>query len=201
VTDYRAKNGGKGKIAARGDSRPHWGARTRSGIFEFLKNIRCDCVDNSLRWDIAKTTQLWQTLLDSIQMLPAASVTTNDMALAAQAVIADAGKDKQIFVGGIDGNDTCHPGLAGRQMVATARTLPSCHAWAMVAVLCSHRWPRQARNDSPSLFWQTVPSSCQRLTRTTLQRYAFGSQGYGLDRPRSNLDGNQLSSDPLLNPY
>jgi ribose transport system substrate-binding protein len=84
----------------------HTGAQGRAQGFHNVigrfPNIRL--VDETPgEWDVEKTTELWERLLDRHPNVRAAFFHNDEMALAAQRVIAKANKQKQIVVGGVDG--------------------------------------------------------------------------------------------------
>jgi ribose transport system substrate-binding protein len=137
VTSIVEKMGGRGQIARTGGQQGHTGAQGRhQGFLNVLKNYPDITVvdDEPGDWDTTKTAQIWQTLLTRYPNISGCFCDNDDMALAAQKVIADAGKDQQVFVGGIDGMTPAIQAIVDGKMVATARNSATrVHAWAMVA--------------------------------------------------------------------
>jgi ribose transport system substrate-binding protein len=70
-------------------------------------------------WDVAKTTWIWEDLLERYPNLRAAFFHNDEMALAALRVIAKANKEKQIMVGGVDGLVDACAAVARGDMVGT----------------------------------------------------------------------------------
>jgi len=153
------------------------------------KISRCDCVDNQPGdWDIAKRLSYGNPAGQASRCYRLLLLTRRYRL--GTGVIADAGKDKQIFVGGIDGMT---PAI---QAIATAK-------WSQRPQLC-HSCP--CLGDGPGAYAATVGLEqagmtyrslfCRRSvilsdvdSERRLQRYAWKLKAYGLGTaPRSNLD-------------
>src|SRR5262249_47661023 len=128
--------GGKGKIAHIGGQAGHTGAQGRhQGFTNVLKSYPDIKVvdDEPGDWNSAKTAAIWQRILNDHPDITGCFCDNDDMALAAQQVIAAAGKDRQVFVGGIDGMIPAIQAIVDGKIIATARNSATrVHAWAMV---------------------------------------------------------------------
>jgi ribose transport system substrate-binding protein len=83
-------------------------------------------------WDVDKTTRLWEGLLDRHPNVRAAFFHNDEMALAAQRVIAKAHKQKQIMVGGVDGLvDACAAVEHGDMVVTVMNPTGRIHSGAL----------------------------------------------------------------------
>jgi ribose transport system substrate-binding protein len=70
-------------------------------------------------WDVGKTTQIWEQVLERRPNVRAAFFHNDEMALAALRVIAKAHKQKQIMIGGVDGLVEACAAVARGEMVGT----------------------------------------------------------------------------------
>ena len=83
-------------------------------------------------WDVDKTTRLWEGLLERYPNVRAAFFHNDEMALAAQRVIAKAHKQKQIMVGGVDGLvDACAAVEHGDMVVTVMNPTGRIHSGAL----------------------------------------------------------------------
>lgn len=70
-------------------------------------------------WEVAKTTAIWERLLEEHTNIRAAFFHNDEMALAALRVIAKAHKQQQIMVGGVDGMVDACAAVARGELVVT----------------------------------------------------------------------------------
>ncbi len=139
VTTLVNRMQGKGQIVRIGGKRGHTGAQARGKGFHnivdrYVASGDIQIVDEEPGdWDTQKTAAIWQTLLNKYPDVSGAFHDNDDMALAAQKVIADAGKDKQIFIGGIDAMQPAIQAVVDGKLAATARNSAArVHGWSVV---------------------------------------------------------------------
>jgi ribose transport system substrate-binding protein len=83
-------------------------------------------------WDVGKTTQLWEELLDRHPNIRAAFFHNDEMALAALRVITKAQRQNQIMVGGVDGLvDACAAVSRGEIVVTVINPTGRIHSGAL----------------------------------------------------------------------
>jgi ribose transport system substrate-binding protein len=83
-------------------------------------------------WDVGKTTRIWESLLEEHPNIGAAFFHNDEMALAAQRVIAKARKQQQILVGGVDGLvDACAAVARGDMVVTVVNPTGRIHSGAL----------------------------------------------------------------------
>jgi ribose transport system substrate-binding protein len=83
-------------------------------------------------WDVGKTTQIWEDLLERHPNMRAAFFHNDEMALAALRVITKAHKQKQIMVGGVDGLvDACAAVTRGEMVVTVINPTGRIHSGAL----------------------------------------------------------------------
>jgi ribose transport system substrate-binding protein len=139
VNTLVTKMGGKGKIVRIGGKLGHTGAQARGQGFhnvidKYVTSNDIEIVDEEPGdWSTEKTAGIWKNLLNRYPDINGAFHDNDDMALAAQAVIADAGKDKQIFIGGIDAMQPAIEAVIDGRLAATARNSATrVHGWSVV---------------------------------------------------------------------
>ena len=139
VTALVDKMGGKGKIVHIGGKLGHTGAQARGQGFhnvidKYVASNDIQIVDEeSADWSPEKTTAIWQRLLKRYPDITGAFHDNDDMALAAQKVIADAGKSEQIYIGGIDAMQSSIQAVVDGKLAATARNSSTrVHGWSVV---------------------------------------------------------------------
>lgn len=139
VTTLVEKMGGKGKIVHIGGKLGHTGAQARGQGFhnvidKYVASNDIEIVDEEpADWSADKTTEIWQNLLKRHPDITGAFHDNDDMALAAQKVIADAGKADQIFIGGLDAMQPAIQAVVEGKLAATARNSSSrAHGWSVV---------------------------------------------------------------------
>jgi len=128
--------GGEGNIVMTQGALGHTGAQGRAkGFFSVVKNYpKIKVLDTSpADWDVAKTARLWEDLLTRFPKIDAAYFHNDDMALAAQKVMAGRHRTS-IKVGGCDAMPPALEAVLAGKMTATVRN-PSCriHGYAMIA--------------------------------------------------------------------
>ncbi len=146
------KMGGQGKIAQTWGRQGHTGAQGRAqGFYNILKNYpKIEIVDDQPGdWDVAHTTEIWQTLVKRHPDLNAAFLHNDDMALAARQVIEQAGMQHQVALGGVDAMVPAIQAVSDGRLLATARnSSPRIHGWAVLAgYYAATRGLDQARKD------------------------------------------------------
>jgi ribose transport system substrate-binding protein len=135
-----AKIGGKGSVAHIGGDPGHSGAQGRGVGFHnvFDPLVKSGAVkiveDQPANWDPNKAAALTQTFLTKYPDLVAIFYDNDDMAVPGQKAVADAGRDKTCFVGGLDAMPPAVQLVASGQLTATARNSANrVHAWSVVA--------------------------------------------------------------------
>jgi len=129
--------GGKGNIIMTQGSLGHTGAQGRAqGFHNVIKkypNIKV--LDESpADWDVNKVAQLWENLLNRYKKIDAAFFHNDDMALAGYQVIKNAGREKEIVIGGIDGMPPAVQAVLDGKLHATARNSAARIHWgALIA--------------------------------------------------------------------
>ncbi|MHB8626550.1 MAG: sugar ABC transporter substrate-binding protein [Aggregatilineales bacterium] len=163
VTRLVQKMGGKGKIAHTGGAPGHTGAQGRyQGFLNIVKqNPNIQIVDDQpASWNTQKAAEIWQTILNKNPDITGGFCDNDDMALAAQKVVADAGKASQVFIAGIDAMPPAIQAVQAGTMVATARNSANrIHGWAIiVGAYAATVGLDQARKDVPSFILADGPA-------------------------------------------
>lgn len=149
-----AKMGGKGKISHIGGQPGHTGAQARGQGFLNVVGQYPDIEvvdDQPGNWDVSQAAALTEAVLNRAPDLKAVFADNDDMALAAQQVVANAGLSAQVSVGGVDAMPSALQAVADGKLVATCRN-PACriHGWAVVAgAYAATVGLEQARKDIP----------------------------------------------------
>jgi len=146
--------GGAGKIAHIGGQPGHTGAQARGQGFLNVVAQFPDVevvADEPANWDNAQAAALTETILNRHPDIKAIFADNDDMALAAQQAVANAGLSDQVFVGGVDAMSSAIEAVADGRLVATARNSPSrIHGWAVIAgAYAATVGLEEARNNVP----------------------------------------------------
>jgi ribose transport system substrate-binding protein len=134
------KIGGKGSVAHIGGDPGHSGAQGRGkgfhNVFDPLvaKGDIKIVEDQPANWLADKAAALTQTFLTSYPDLVAIFYDNDDMAVPGLKAVQDAGRDKTVFVGGLDAMPPAIQLVASGQLTATARNSANrVHAWSVIA--------------------------------------------------------------------
>jgi len=133
------KIGGKGSVARIGGQAGHTGAQGRGqgfhNIFDpLVASGAVKIVDEEpADWNTDKAANLTQTLITKYPDLGAIFYDNDDMALAGLKVVTDAGKEGQVFLGGIDAmQPAIQAVLAGQYAVTARNSATRVHGWSVV---------------------------------------------------------------------
>jgi ribose transport system substrate-binding protein len=139
ATVLASKIGGKGKVARIGGQAGHSGAQGRGqgfhNIFDpLVKSGAVTIVDEEpADWNSTKAADITQTLITKYPDLGAIFYDNDDMALAGLKVVTDAGKEKQVFLGGIDAmQPAIQAVVAGKYAVTARNSAGRVHGWSVV---------------------------------------------------------------------
>ncbi|MBC7871191.1 MAG: sugar ABC transporter substrate-binding protein [Chitinophagaceae bacterium] len=146
--------GGAGKIAHIGGQPGHTGAQARGQGFLNVVAQYPDVevvADEPANWDNAQAAALTETILNRNPDLKAIFADNDDMALAAQQAVANAGLTDQVFVGGVDAMTNAIEAVADGRLVATARNSSTrIHGWSVIAgAYAATVGLEEARNNVP----------------------------------------------------
>jgi ribose transport system substrate-binding protein len=129
--------GGKGKIAQTWGQQGHTGAQGRAqGFYNIVsKYPDIEVVDDQPGdWLVDQATEIWEILLKRHPDLKAGFLHNDDMALAARAVVEQAGLQNQVVLGGFDGMAPAIQAVRDGKLLITARnSAPRIHGWAVLA--------------------------------------------------------------------
>jgi ribose transport system substrate-binding protein len=133
------KIGGKGKVARIGGQAGHTGAQGRGQGFHniFDPQVKAGNVEivneEPADWDTTKAANLTQTLISKYPDLGAIFYDNDDMALAGLKVVTDAGKEKTVFLGGIDAMQPAIQAVVeGRYAVTARNSAARVHGWSVI---------------------------------------------------------------------
>jgi ribose transport system substrate-binding protein len=139
ATVLASKIGGKGEVARIGGQAGHTGAQGRGqgfhNIFDPLVKSGAVKIVNEepADWNTTKAADLTQTLISKYPNLGAIFYDNDDMALAGLKIVTDAGKDKQVFLGGIDAmQPAIQAVVAGKYAVTARNSAGRVHGWSVV---------------------------------------------------------------------
>ncbi len=154
VTKIVQKMGGKGKIAHIGGQPGHTGAQARQqGMLNVLAQYPdIELVDDQPgNWDLATAASLAESFLNRYPDLNAIFADNDDMALAAYQVVANAGMQDQVLIGGVDAMPPAIQAVADGKLVGTARNSANrIHGWAIViGAYAATVGMEQAKQDVP----------------------------------------------------
>ena len=133
------KIGGKGQVARIGGQAGHTGAQGRGqgfhNIFDPLVASGAVTIVNEepADWNTTKAADLTQTLISKYPDLGAIFYDNDDMALAGLKIVTDAGKEKQVFLGGIDAMQPAIQAVVDGKYAVTARNSAGrVHGWSVI---------------------------------------------------------------------
>ncbi len=129
--------GGEGKVIMTQGALGHTGAQKRATGFEQAvgkyPNIEVIAQDPA-DWDVNKVAQLWEDYLVKFSDIKAGYFHNDDMALAAAKVIKNAGREKDILLGGIDAMPQAITAVKDGTLLTSVRN-PSCRIhWGAVVI-------------------------------------------------------------------
>jgi ribose transport system substrate-binding protein len=131
------KMGGTGKISHIGGQPGHTGAQARGQGFLSVVSQYPDIEvvdDQPGNWNLEQAASLTEAVLNRHPDLKAVFADNDDMALAAQQVIENAGLADQVFVGGVDAMPSALQAVADGKLVATSRNPATrIHGWSVLA--------------------------------------------------------------------
>jgi len=113
----------KGKVVHTQGALTHTGAQGRAKGFHNIVDQYPDVevVDETpADWDVDKTRKIWEDLLVKYPDIVAGFCHNDDMALAAYGAVKAAGKEKQIYIGGVDGMPPALQAVIDGTLTATA---------------------------------------------------------------------------------
>jgi ribose transport system substrate-binding protein len=147
---------GTGKIAHTWGGQGHTGAQGRAqGFYNVLARYpNIEVVDDQpADWDVDRTMEIWDILLDRHPDLKAGFLHNDDMALAARQVVEKKGMQGQVVLGGVDGMIPAIRSVMDAKLLATVRnSSPRIHGWAVLAgYYAAVMGLAQARKDIPNL--------------------------------------------------
>ncbi len=129
--------GGKGQIIETQGALAHTGAQGRhKGFEETVKNYpEIEVVDQSTgEWQVDKVASLWQDLLQRFPNVVGGFFHSDDMALAARAVVEGAGLQDQVKIVGVDGQrNVCEAIIAGKMTASVINPSGRIHSGAVWA--------------------------------------------------------------------
>lgn len=136
VTKMVEKMNFEGKIAHIGGQPGHTGAQARGqGFFNIVgQHENIEVVDDQpADWDVSRAADITESILNRHPDLKGIFADNDDMALAAQQVIANAGLTEQVVIGGVDAMSPAVEAVADGRLVATARNSATrIHGWSVV---------------------------------------------------------------------
>jgi ribose transport system substrate-binding protein len=124
VTELVRQMGGSGKIAHTWGAQGHTGAQGRAqGFYNMMAQYPdIEVVDDQpADWDVTRVAEIWESLLNRHPDLKAGFLHNDDMALAARAVVENAGLGDQVKIGGVDAMSPAIQAVVEGRLVATAR--------------------------------------------------------------------------------
>jgi ribose transport system substrate-binding protein len=129
--------GGEGKVIMTQGALGHTGAQKRAKGFEQAiskyPNIEVLAQDPA-DWDVNKVAQLWEDYLVKFSDIKAGYFHNDDMALAAAKVIKNAGREKDVLLGGIDAMPQAITAVKEGTLLTSVRN-PSCRIhWGAVVI-------------------------------------------------------------------
>ena len=131
------KIGGKGNVIMTQGALGHTGAQGRAAGFKEalakypdIKVLAEDPAD----WDVNKVAKLWEDYLGKYPDIQAGFFHNDDMALAAYNVIKNAGREKDIVLGGVDAMPPALDAVADGRLLTSVRN-PSCRIhWGALVI-------------------------------------------------------------------
>jgi ribose transport system substrate-binding protein len=147
---------GEGKIAHTWGGQGHTGAQGRAkGFYNIISRYpKIEVVDERpADWDVSRTKDIWEIILNRHPDLKAGFLHNDDMALAAREVVESKGMESQVMLGGVDGMIPAIEAVSAGKLLATARNpSPRIHGWAVLAgYYAAIVGLDQARKDIPSM--------------------------------------------------
>jgi len=194
------KMGGAGKIAHTWGRQGHTGAQGRAqGFYNVIRRYPdIEVVDDQPGdWNVALTTDIWQTLLNRHPDLRAGFLHNDDMALAARSVVERHGMQDQVILGGVDAMIPAIQAVSEGRLVATARnSSPRVHGWAVLAgFYAAVMGLDQARQDIPPMIVADGPLITLEIeTDPELANEPWKIRGYG----RNNLSSYIWAEEQLV---
>lgn len=194
------KMDGKGKIAQTWGRQGHTGSQGRAqGFYNIVRRYPdIEVVDDQPGdWDVSRTTDIWNILVNRHPDLKAGFLHNDDMALAARQVVEKAGMQDQVVLGGIDAMIPAIQSVQQGRLLATARnSSPRIHGWAVLAgYYAAIMGLEAARRDIPSMI--LTDSSLITLNITSDPKLAnepWKIRGYG----RNTLDSQIWAQQQLV---
>ena len=194
------KMGGVGKIAQTWGRQGHTGAQGRAqGFYNVIRRYtNIEVVDDQPGdWNVALTTELWETLLNRHPDLRAGFLHNDDMALAARSVVERYGMQDQVLLGGVDAMIPSIQAVSEGRLVATVRnSSPRVHGWAvLVGYYAATVGLEQARQDIPAMIVADGPLITLDVeSDPELANEPWKIRGYG----RNNLDSYIWAQEQLV---
>ncbi len=148
------KMGYAGKIAHIGGQPGHTGAQARGQGFYNIVGQYPDIEivdDQPADWNVARAADLTESVLNRHPDLKAIFADNDDMAISAAQVVANAGLQGQVIIGGVDAMPPAVEAVRDGVLVATARN-SACriHSWAVIAgTVAATLGLEAARNEIP----------------------------------------------------
>jgi ribose transport system substrate-binding protein len=192
--------GGQGKIAHTWGRQGHTGAQGRSqGFYNIIRRYpNIEVVDDQPGdWDVNRTTDIWEVLLNRHPDLKAGFLHNDDMALAARRVVEKAGLQDQVILGGVDAMIPAIQAVKNGHLVATARnSSPRIHGWAVLAgYYAAIMGIDAARRDIPSMILADSPLITLNISNDPkLANEPWKIRGYG----RNTLDSQIWAQQQLV---
>jgi len=163
VSKLVEKMGYAGKISHIGGAPGHTGAQARGQGFLNITGQHPDVEvvdDQPADWDGTRAAALAEAVLNRHPDLKAIFADNDDMALAAQQAVANAGLADQVLVGGVDAMSDAIAAVEDGRLVGTARNSATrIHGWAVIAgVYAATVGVDQAREDIPKFILADGPA-------------------------------------------
>ncbi len=194
------KMGGRGKIAHTWGRQGHTGAQGRAqGFYNIIQRYpNIEVVDEQPGdWDVNRTTDIWEVLINRHPDLKAGFLHNDDMALAARKVVEKAGLQNQVFLGGVDAMIPAIESVKEGRLAATARnSSPRIHGWAVLAgYYAATMGMEAARRDIPSMILADGPLITLNISNDPkLANEPWKIRGYG----RNTLDSQIWAQQQLV---
>ncbi|AKX93442.1 D-allose-binding periplasmic protein precursor [Moorella thermoacetica] len=172
--------GGKGNVVMTQGSLGHTGAQGRAqGFHNVIKRYPdVKVIDETpADFDVNKVAQIWENLLNRYDKIDAAYFHNDDMALAAYQVIKNAGREKEIKIGGNDGMQPAVEAIQKGIMVATARnSAPRIH-WGALMIGYYAATEKDANKKIPPFILADGPIITYNVDQSNKQPWL--NKGYG----------------------
>ncbi|MCC0030450.1 MAG: sugar ABC transporter substrate-binding protein [Brucellaceae bacterium] len=160
TTQLMAAIGGKGNVVMTQGALGHSGAQGRAkGFHNVAANFSDVKVVNEepADWDVTKVARIWDSVLTQNPDIAGAFFHNDDMALAANQVMKQKGREG-IIIAGVDAMPPAVNAVLDGTMLATVRN-PSCriHGWAVAAGVAAVQGGEQAGKDIPDFILADGP--------------------------------------------